>query len=364
MFFLLSSFVSCSIEIIEKREPITVNPNIKMGPSQFVGGCREIRLEKNDSCLLSRIDALRYTDKLIVVLSSDQIYVFDEKGGFKNKVGHIGRSKNEYLSVSDIQISEDKLYVLSGYQKHLLEYNIDGTYLRTHYLSDVFYKFRMVDEKTVVLASQQSNDTKADYVYYDLVADKVTHTLGSFEKNEAFVFSDFDSFLGEKSGTFVSFPFDYTVYSIDELGKGLKEVVSFDFKTSYKLPKDRWKTEYVVLNEQTINQNVVRYLKDYAEVGSACYLIYPLFGKCGIQTCITRIEENDTNKTYAIGSKIEKDFPYLCIGEYKGMSNGELYMVGYADMILQFEEDNNFDYFKNKGLKHGDNPILFVYSLK
>ena len=120
----------------------------------------------------------------------------------------------------------------------------------------------------------------------------------------------------------------------------------------------------MVLNEQTINQNVVRYLKDYAEVGSACYLIYSLFGKCGIQTCITRIEENDTNKTYAIGSKIEKDFPYLCIGEYKGMSNGELYMVGYADMILQFEEDNNFDYFKNKGLKHGDNPILFVYSLK
>ena len=53
MFFLLSSFVSCSIEIIEKREPITVNPNIKMGPSQFVGGCREIKKKKNDSCLLS-----------------------------------------------------------------------------------------------------------------------------------------------------------------------------------------------------------------------------------------------------------------------------------------------------------------------
>lgn len=356
--------VGCNKYTTDTAEHVTIDPNLSMKTSSFIEKQNEIILETTDSCLISTIHAIRCDDKHIALLCSDKIHVFTNDGKFKKQVGRIGRAREEYLSVCDFQLADNKILILSGYQKKIVEYNIDGTYLKTHHLNDTYFKFRMLDSDKIVLASQNSNDTHADFVWYDLSTDKVIGTSGQFKNNEGFVFPEFDSFKGTDAAEHVSYPFDYSIYSLKGPNEELEKNITFEFTTDESLPANKEEMNFMMIHECTMNKSVVRFIEDYIEIGDVRYLIYPLFGSSGIKTHITRIDSDGKNSTYKIGANIDDEFPYLCLGDYHGLYKGNVLMVGYTDTMLEFEEKNKLTHFTELGLKNGANPVLFMYKLK
>jgi len=361
---LISIILAGCVSAPEKSVNIVVNPNVPMAAGDFIEACKEIRLSNSDSCLISNIKGVRMSDDYIALLSSGQIFLFDSSGIFLRRIGGVGHGRGEYISVSDFHLYEDKVLVLSTYQNALLEYAVDGTYVRTHVLDDKYHRFQVLDGRSVVFASENSNDTHSNFVWYDLTTDKVSGSSAYFKNNESLVLSEFNAFVGKKEHLFVCSPFDYTVYSLKGVGQEPEAVVVFDFQTSERLPQDKETRSYMELDECSQNRNVVRYLSAYSEVGNALYLVYPLFGNYGIRTRITRIEESGDNRTCEIGMEIDSTFHYFCLGRYQGLYDNNIVMVGEADALLMFEKGNGYTHFSSSGLKEGDNPILFLYKLK
>lgn len=355
---------SCAEPQITK-ESIVVDPYVTMRASDFVESCKEIRLSKSDSCVLSKIDALKIYDDDLLILDNGQLYLFGKDGNFVSRIGRRGKGHGEYISVEDFDMVGNNIIVLSRYQNALLEYSKEGVFIKKHLLDDAYAKFYVIDEHHVILASHSCNDTHANFVWYDISDDKKQESSGRFEKNQSMLFGDFNAFIGRDEQLLVAAPFDYTIYSLPISGGEMREFMSFDFKTKVKIPGDISDKDFFKLYESTMNKNVVKYMVGYVSKKGRSYLAYPLFDEVGgINVCITRINDDGSNKTCKIGMEIDKKYRYFSMGEYKGLAGDRIIMTCPADVILKREKERGLSHFTKSGLKRGDNPVVFVYRLK
>lgn len=347
------------------HESVLVDPHIMMHTADFLKDSKEIRLSKSDSCVISQIEAVKMVNDGLLVLDRNQLYLFDMDGNLVSRIGHRGKGHGEYLSVEDFDMAGDKVVVLSGYQKTLLEYARDGKFMKGHALDDEYFKFYPLDGRKLVLASHSSNNTHANFVWYDLTTDKKEGSSGHFDKNQAMLFGGFNAFIGKNDHMLVTSPFDYSVYSLPKDGGEMERLATFDFKTRVKLPADAETKDYFELYESTKNRNVVKYLQGYVEKGKDRYLMYPLFDLTGgIKTCITRIEEDGSNRTYRIGQEEDRSYRYFGMGDYMGTLGDRIIMACPSDRILRLEKERGLTYFTKSGLKQDDNPVVFIYTLK
>ena len=356
--------VACAEPQIMK-ESIVVDPCMTMRASDFVENCEEVMLSKSDSCVLSKIDALKIYDDGLLILDNGQLYLFGVDGKFISRVGRRGKGHGEYISVDDFGMAGSNILVLSRYQNALLEYSKKGEFIKKHLLGDAYAKFYVTDESHVILASHSCNDTRTNFVWYDISDDVKKGASGHFEKNQSMLFGDFDAFVGRDEQLLVAAPFDYTIYSLPINGGEQQEFVSFDFKTKVKLPDDASNRDFFELYESTMNKNVVKYLLGYVSKGEKRYLAYSLFDEAGgINTCVTQIKDDGSNKTCKVGMEIDKKYHYFSMGTYKGIVGDRIVMSCPADVILKREKERGLSHFTRSGLKYGDNPVVFIYTLK
>ena len=112
--------------------PVKKESNIKL--SSLVDSIYYIPLETKDEFLIGNIDKLIVTDKEIYVLDKNittATYCFDQKGKFVRKIGNRGASDKEYISITDINIHNGKMYIWDGDVNKLLIYNSNGEYIKT-----------------------------------------------------------------------------------------------------------------------------------------------------------------------------------------------------------------------------------------
>lgn len=354
---MMSLFVSCGHP--QEDDAIVVSPDNEMEASDFIHHVEHIRLSKSDSCILSRIDALRLSDDKISILCNRQIFIFSNKGDFISKINRLGNGHGEYNNVNDFQLYKNRIYILSGLQKLLLEYTIDGNYVDKYNLDDKYQHFIIVDDNTIILSSEQNNDKLYNFVFYDLKKKKEICSIDKFDKNEAFTFSGFNGFLCSENELIVGHPFDYSIYSLKKDGADKRTI--FDFNTEDHLPAT--KKGFYEMNEETKYKKCVRYLQTYAAVGTNQYIVYPLFGESGIKTCITRIDKEGNNRTIKVGEKIDNVYKYFFMGDYLTIKGNQIIMAADASKLLELEKENGFSYFADNGLNAEDNPILFFYEI-
>lgn len=114
------------------NDPVKKESNIKL--SSLVDSIYYIPLETKDEFLIGNIDKLIVTDKEIYVLDKNittATYCFDQKGKFVRKIGNRGASDKEYISITDINIHNGKMYIWDGDVNKLLIYNSNGEYIKT-----------------------------------------------------------------------------------------------------------------------------------------------------------------------------------------------------------------------------------------
>ena len=91
-----------------------------------------IKLETNMESFITNIKQMEMNDSLIFILNgSENLYVFDRNGKFKNQIGKKGEAPNEYLVLNTFYINavERIVVLIDGYKNILLNYSFDGKYI-------------------------------------------------------------------------------------------------------------------------------------------------------------------------------------------------------------------------------------------
>ncbi len=74
-----------------------------------------IQLETLDKCLISQIGEIQIFNNRIYILDkkSKRVYLFDSNGRYLNHISAVGKGPNEYLSLADMEVNNDGLFLLS-----------------------------------------------------------------------------------------------------------------------------------------------------------------------------------------------------------------------------------------------------------
>ena len=102
--------------------------------STLVDSIHYLPLATDDKYLIGNIDKLIVTDDFLYIIDKNisfSIYCFNKKGEFVRKIGNRGASNKEYVSITDVNIYNEKIYIWDGSSRKLLIYKSNGNYINS-----------------------------------------------------------------------------------------------------------------------------------------------------------------------------------------------------------------------------------------
>lgn len=136
------------IDIPMKKE------NYEFRLSEFVDSISYIPLETNDSCLIGSMDKLLVTDCYYYVVDKEitsSIFCFDKKGKFIRKVGQKGIGKGEYVSIDDVNVYNNKIYVLDSDLMKFFIFTLEGELEKEIKVDYIAETFTVIDDSWICL---------------------------------------------------------------------------------------------------------------------------------------------------------------------------------------------------------------------
>lgn len=331
------------------------------GKDAFFSDYTYVRLDNDKECLLSGIEKIIVTDTCISILDKDRILFFSMNGRSLSKIDHRGRGAEEYHQIDDYVIQDQQVYILSRLEKEIKIYTFEGKYVSKIDLEDWYMHMAFLKKDTLVLSSENSNNTKMNFMMVDIVAKKEIGQYDSFSQNESMTFPACPVFCGgDDEGLFVIHPFDYTVYRLNE--NGISPYRSFNFP-KHNVPEDLLTKSYYDMYLKTKNTPVVKYLGLYKETSNYMYATLQMYdNQCGLCSYIYKIDGNGKINIMKIGWDFAKSAPYLSkpLAIYKdfvvsAMSSGQ---------VLNREKYYKMKHFKEEGLTPKDNYVVFFNRLQ
>ena len=160
MFFLFFGITSCTSTSKKelKYENGTIDViNLKLYQkeniirlSEIADSIHYISLETSDSCLIGAIDKILRTDNSdIIVVDKDvasSIFVFNDEGRFKCRIGTRGLGMAEYIKIEDVTYGYGFIYVWDSVQKKVLKYSENGDFLDSYKFDYTAYSLCCINE--------------------------------------------------------------------------------------------------------------------------------------------------------------------------------------------------------------------------
>lgn len=282
------------------------------------------------------------------------IKVFGKDGHYVSQVNRVGRSNQEYPWITNFDVKDETVYILSKATQKLYEYDIRGKYLNSYVLDDNYYDIVAVNNNTVLLFSNYANNKMKNYVLFDLKQRKIVAECDDFSVNAGCRVAE-SHFIRTDEGIFTVKPFDYTIYQYDN--NSINPVLTLNFDTEDALPKNE---NISVIAEQTEKKEVVRYYKSFTKVGDNVFVLYNLTRHFlgGFRIPINLITAANIKDSTAITVTTflgETKFP-LGFGE-SFLSNGALYAFVWPSTY-----NSNVD--AANAVDEESNIILLEYKLK
>ena len=216
-----------------------------------------IPLETTKESLIGRIDKVVKFESCYVILDceADQVLRFNEEGKFLNSIGKIGKGPGEYLSVDDLQVFGNNVYLLARDSKKIILFSIEGKFQREISLNDFYSNFTIANyEHAFLYRNFNSNIHQTNLVYFSLTKEKVIsnfHKINKSQFGQGYATKCFD--VNHKS-IFFSAPNDYNIYTVTE--KSTQPKYYIDFGRKYSLPQESRYYNYEEL--ENIDQEVVK----------------------------------------------------------------------------------------------------------
>ena len=80
------------------------------------------------------------------------LFVFDEEGKFRNRIGRRGRGPGEFIEPTDFIVSDSTVTVFDMFGHKLLYYNPDGTFIRSVRLPYSIYEIESGGDGSAIYA--------------------------------------------------------------------------------------------------------------------------------------------------------------------------------------------------------------------
>lgn len=152
--------------------PVNYNNKNVFELSSLSDNVINVKLETNDSCLIKDIKKIFYIDDKIIIGSENVILFFDKSGAFKYSINRQGVGPEEYLRLSDFDISPDRerISVLDTRKKVILEYDLLGNFRKKRNLDNWYIGLQYLSDSLCILYSgnQVSGSNTMKFSIYDM----------------------------------------------------------------------------------------------------------------------------------------------------------------------------------------------------
>lgn len=333
-----------------------------------------IKLETNIESFITNIKQMEMNDSLIFILNgSENLYVFDRNGNFKNQIGKKGEAPNEYLVLNTFYINavEQMVVLIDSYKNVLLNYSFDGKYISTISMSPNALlncnNTLLMDDNTLMLFNMMGIKESIAYSLIDMNKKELIGKYFSYApimtNNYIYSFSR-HPIAATENGANIILPLCDTIYNYSASSR------TFEPKYIVETPR-KMVSKYQIRNDK--KQTYSAELYDLWEEGY-------FTGFNGIYETKEKIILTFLNGIimgYFIFDKLDRKGNYY-IYEYDDAS-GEIpfYPVIYtydnkfiasvgAEKLLEYKGSIKNRIFQDaiKDLKEDDNPCLLIYELE
>ncbi|MDR1593633.1 MAG: 6-bladed beta-propeller [Prevotellaceae bacterium] len=230
-----------------------------------------IPLETNDECLIGRIEQiLVYKDRLYLLdrFQTKSVFCYSKDGKFLYQIDKKGQGPGEYIDIDNISIDHDNDRLLLYFNHNVLEYDLNGNYVKTHHFDIWAHQFTYIGNNCAAFYGGYT--TNREYEKENMTPNlfitenykKVIHTDLYFRstRNISALIGLFSNFSNDYSGT-VSFLSSYndTVYHLTP--NAVKRAYYIDFG---KMKKS--KSYYTLLSSPTATIEAVNDNNDYCNI--------------------------------------------------------------------------------------------------
>lgn len=354
--------ISCSNNIDRDIPVVNIDINNLCDAEDIFEDYSYVALETNDECILSNISKLEINESGIYILDDRraEIQRYDLKGSFLNKVNKKGRSREEYVSITDFNVSGNNIYVLSRAEKKINVYNaFNSRYMYTIQLND-WYNNLIVVEDIIYLYSERSNNQGKDFIVYDITKERYVNSFDKFVISESYGFRTTPFSCNSDGRLFVTKPFDSQVYELTK--RSFSTHYAFNFNISIK-PKINNSTRYSEVSSQYKYKSIIKRILHFSRSDDNMRLITRLFldGK-GDRSLLSIVDSKGQVKSYCYGDKISDKFPYLHAPIY--MKDNIVVSATPVSSVLNGEKEFNRGLFNVNEFSEYDNPILLFVKVK
>lgn len=377
MFFLggckKSKSVRINISQVGEVENIVIdlNKNKQFPHDSLIEEVEIIKLETKKDNMIGRISQVLFVDSTVVVVdryNSNLIFVFDNKGNFKCKVGGIGKAPNEYIEVSNVVITPEKhICVLDRRQKKILYFDLNGKFISYTRQPFMMGYFEYIDaEHKVFEVTSMFDYAYGEYRGCPLIVTDSTNNIiyGAFEDIYRSDFMLVPSMPLRKfdSQVYYSPNLSDSIYIIEKDKIIPKYYV--DIRTNSMPKVDRKK----ITDKQYWDYSSLYYIfnADYIELKDFTFL--NICAPSGFPMAIySHLKKDVFLTTGSFSNPLYAFFNYAPLARYK--DNGVVYPIdSYRILDLKKElykmkvKKSELDELYND-LNENSNPVLFIYHL-
>lgn len=328
----------------------------------YIADLKYIKLETKSNCLIGNVEKLLFNNDKIYV-KSDGVFVFDKTGKHLFSIANKGKGPGEFISLYDISISENTLYLYDNDQGKLLCYQADnGQYLKEISVPYSGMELECVNHELFINIGgiPQVVQTEGQLLTCDL--NKPEDYKQYYPKGRLDVGVE-NQLLAYNQACYWIEPFSYKVFKSDK--NGMSDYVQFDF------------------GKNNISENqlkVAKTMEDISSLGKANFLSDFYETPAYISAVIYLKEKRyqilyDKLKQKAIACEYFKGEPYQMVLSALGVDGDYFcsYLMGYSGLMVMQKMANEktivpksyqetIDMFKT--CQAGDNPIIVQYKVK
>ena len=319
-------------------------------------------LETNDSSILQRIDKLRLENDTIYIADRDVLQMFGRKDGkWLGKIDRQGRGPGEYYYISDFDVYDSGIYILSG--NKIIIYDSDATAKRTIQLDDWFNRLLVQEDGTIWLYSGNSNETRYNYVLIDPSDGKTKSKYDYFSEPRGFGFSDNYPFCGEVSGTiYTSKYFDNIMYSLTS--EDYKPSYQFDVNLEHIVTQEELSSlNYKELGDKYRNKESFRQVRYVGKDRQTMFAdLYCFLDEGGLMDCLvkTNLKTGEVH-SYLVNKAVDPAFPLFDSGDIEGYDGKTVISSIYASWAK--EQGKKYGFEDLAAISEYDNPVLVFHTL-
>ncbi len=236
--------LGCSNEqsVVNLSKTVSINPksNHLLNLSDAIEVVDLIFFETNQSCLIGKIDKLRYYDGKFFMyeqFGSRQAFCFSDKGKFLFQIGAIGRAENEYVTLRDLNINhwKDRIEIYDINRDLIQYYDFNGNYIGKGTVGRKTRHYAIIDS----LHYAFFNDGEYDDLPYNIFITpqerfEVLQPGVPFQ-GQRDIMNNVNPFYESENGVLFAFSLNDTIFSVTSQGAQPKYILDFGKE---RIPKE------------------------------------------------------------------------------------------------------------------------------